>query len=422
MFLSLRLSYFAENDFLMNKDFIAGHLINADFFKYIKTNIATADVMKLILKSENCEFDKKFAVLQIECRNKYISKLPEILLNEKFLFPKTICGEQCTHETIAKLHASMFHPGENVLDMTMGLGIDTYYISKIVESVDAIEYDEQIAEIAEYNFRDIASNIKVYNSDSVEFIKSTSKQFSTIFIDPARRDANNKRMFGFHDCQPDVIDLLSTLREHSSRLIIKASPMLDIKKSIDELRYVSDIWIVAIKNSCKELLFVLDLKGNPTLQDVTIHTINYDKSIQEFDYMYDSTAEVSKYICENAITAGKILLEPNSCIIKGGRSEKLIEKYPMIEKISKNSHLFVSDSVVTDFPGRQFVIDNVIPFKDKNIKSLKSYKALNVSTRNFKLSAEQLKSKLGVKDGGENYLFGTTLSKGSMILVLCSKL
>lgn len=406
----------------MTTEYIAGHLINEDFYKYIRENIATTDVMKLILKSDKCDFDKKFAVLQIECRNKYATKLSEILSNEKYLFPKSICGEQCTHETIAKLHATLFRPGENVLDMTMGLGVDTYYISKIVDSVDAIEYDETIAQINEYNFRNIARNVRIYNDDSMNFLKSTDKHYSTIFIDPARRDANNKRMYGFHDCLPDVIELLPIIREHSSRLIIKASPMLDIKKSLEELTHVCDIWIVAIKNSCKELLYVLDFEKNTLYQDAVVHTINYDNSIQQFDFKIGDNAPSTCYAEDDALRPGTVLMEPNSCIIKGGKCDILSKKYPSIIKISANSHLFVSESLIDDFPGRQFVIEEIIPFKDKNIRKFKAtYKTLNVSTRNFKLTSEQLKSRLGVKDGGDKYLFGTTLSNGAMMLIMCRK-
>lgn len=401
---------------------VANHTISDSFFEYIRKNIDCNDTSRLILKREDVDFDKKFAVLQIECRNKTKTKLPEILKFEKYLFPKSISAEQCTPEQVAKFHGELFADCDTVLDMTMGLGVDSFYIAQNAKNVTSLEIDREIAEIGKFNFSHIALNVTVINADSIEYISQCSDFFSAIFIDPARRDANNKRMFGFADCMPNVIDLLPHIKRCTNRLIIKASPMLDISKSVLELKYVTDIWILGIKNSCKELLFSLNFLKSADNQAVDIHTINFDNITQRADFQHICQENAQHF--EFAVPSeGNILFEPNACIMKSGRTSQLLSLYPSLVKIDVSSHLFIVPDAkqAEELPGRCFIIEKVIPFKDKELKQLHEYKELNVTTRNFKLTAEQLKSRLRVKDGGNKYLFGTTLHNGNMVLLLCTK-
>ena len=169
------------------------------------------------------------------------------------------------------------------------------------------------------------------------------------------------------------------------------------------------------------MLFDLDLTQTPDNQNINIHTINFDSSIQRFDIPLSHITTGAKVHACPTLEPNRILLEPNASIMKSGMTNYLLEKFEGITKLDVCSHLFVSDAEIVDFPGRQFIIEQVIPFKDKLLKPLKSLKTLNVSTRNFRLSAEQLKARLGVKDGGEKYLFGTTLQNGQMVLIMCRR-
>lgn len=405
----------------MEPTVIATHLVNDNFFEYIDCNIGCTDCTRLILRNENVDFDKSFAIQQIDCRKRFQNKLPELLSNRRFLFPQKLSGEQCTHQDVAMLHAKLFSNTDDVLDMTMGLGVDSYYISKRAKSVTGIELNEEIASISKYNYAELAPNLQVINGDSVEYLNTCEKKYSAVFIDPARRDSVGKRTYGFRDCTPNVIDLLPSIAKITSRLVIKASPMLDITLSINELKQVKHIWIISIKNSCKELLFDLDLAQAPDNQNINIHTINFDSSIQRFDIPLSHITTGAKVHACPTLEPNRILLEPNASIMKSGMTNYLLEKFEGITKLDVCSHLFVSDAEIVDFPGRQFIIEQVIPFKDKFLKPLKSLKTLNVSTRNFRLSAEQLKARLGVKDGGEKYLFGTTLQNGQMVLIMCRR-
>lgn len=399
---------------------ITGHQVDDAMFHYIASN-RDADTYKLLLKDEpQLSFDKSFAILQIECRRKTCNKLSELLQHEHFLFPKEISAEQCTHEIVAKFHSSLLNCNEHVLDMTMGLGIDDYYIAKCVKSLTAIELDPAIAEVGRHNFSILAPNIKVIQGDSVEYLKTLdiNKHFDAIFIDPARRGEGGKRLYGFSDCQPDVLSSMPLIRQHCSKLFIKASPMLDVTQSIRDLgNSLTDVWAVSIKNECKELFFKLNFEQNSS--DVTFHAFNYDSNMWQ---RFSTSTNDFKPLISNAPITCNYLYVPNSSIMKLGCYDAVAHTYGA-PQIAQDSHLMVSDKVITDFPGRQFHILEIIPFKDREIKHLsKRISQANISTRNFRINTEALKKRLKVSDGGELYIFATTLATSESILILCKKL
>ena len=400
---------------------IAGHQVDDAMFDYIAHNF-DADTCKLLLKEEsNLSFDKSFAILQIECRRKCRDKIPELLKDPVFLFPKSISAEQCTHQAIAQFHASHIGPNENVLDMTMGLGIDDYYISMRARHVTAIELDSEIAAVGHYNLSRLRPNITVTEGDSVDYIKKLdiNEHFDVVFIDPARRDCNGKRLYGLADCKPNVLELLPYIKQHTSRLYIKASPMIDVSQSIRELgSSLSQVWAVSVRNECKELFFMLNFDSKPS--QISLHAINYDRQWQEFSCHHSPTTQS---VTTNTIVpvAGMHLYEPNASLMKLGCFDALATALD-VAPIAVNSHLYISTSLLPSFPGRKFVIVEVMSFNNKCIKQLSStHSQLNVSTRNFRLNAEQLKKRLKVKDGGNDYLFATTLSSGEQVLLLCKK-
>lgn len=391
--------------------------INDDFFKFVDSNIDCRDITALRLKNPaNFSFNLQFAITQIECRQRCKNKIANVLAEfPRLLFPKEISSEQCTASVVANLHASLFDASDVVLDMTCGLGIDALHIAKTGASVTALEIDPLIAAVAKHNFEQALPNFTVHNTDSVEFIANTNLHFTKIFIDPARRDGNNKRQFSLADCLPNVIDLLPDIKEHCSTLIIKLSPMVDISKLLTEVPCISDIYIVGIKNECKEILAVADFCAQ---HDVMIHTINFSTDgEQHFNFSLASPAPQCKFA--NPQPQG-FLLEPNACIMKSLAFNALAANYS-IAQIAQNSHLFLSDAKIEDFPGRQFIINDVIEFNGKTCKQFaKLYPQCNVATRNFKLRADELRSRLKTRDGGNIYVFGSTLSSGSQVLIVCS--
>lgn len=384
-----------------------------EMWGYVAAN-AGADTLKLMLKSEpDLPFDKRFAVMQIECRKKAKNKIPELLANERFLFPKAISAEQCTHQQVAQFHASLFQSTDSVLDMTMGLGVDSYYISQRVASLKAIELDEEIAAAGVHNYA-----FTVVNADSVTWLTQTDERFDAVFIDPARRGDGGARLYGLADCAPDVLSILPTIKAHAKRLYIKASPMIDVTQSMRDLApHLTDVWAVSVKNECKELFFEVDFSVE--CADVQLHALNFEAGgTQEF--AVDSAALVVEG-CYGSPSAGQYLYEPNASVMKIGAFAALTRQFPILQ-IAKNSHLYYSDDFVEDFPGRKFAIDSIIPFSGKEAKAVgKQHKQLNIATRNFRLSPDELKKRLKVRDGGDCYLFATTLANGEQVLLLTRK-
>ena len=394
---------------------------NNEFHKFINTHMS-CDTNKLRLKShKDCDFDVNYAILQIECKNRIKKKLPELFGKHNFLFPNTLSTEQCTAESIAKFHASLLSPNASVLDLTAGLCIDAYYISKSVKSVTALEINPETAIVSKFNMDTHTDNVTVICEDCNDFIKNTSQHYDVIFIDPARRGSNNKRLFGLSDCEPNVLELIPSIKKLTDTLYIKASPMLDITQSIKELNNkVSDIWVNGINNECKEVLFKIELNNNSEILSPNIHTFNFENdAVQHFSSVYSKNHVVS-FPCKTP-EVNEYLYEPNRCIMKAQVYDALESEYN-ISRIHNNSHLFVNEILTEDFPGRRFIITSIIPFKSNAIKSIsKSFPQINVSVRNFRLSAEELKKKLKVNDGGNNYLFGTTDKDNNAILLICKK-
>ena len=243
-----------------------------EMWGYVAAN-AGADTLKLMLKSEpDLPFDKRFAVMQIECRKKAKNKIPELLANERFLFPKAISAEQCTHQQVAQFHASLFQSTDS-----------SYYISQRVASLKAIELDEEIAAAGAHNYA-----FTVVNADSVAWLTQTDERFDAVFIDPARRGDGGARLYGLADCAPDVLSILPTIKAHAKRLYIKASPMIDVTQSMRDLApHLTDVWAVSVKNECKELFFEVDF--GVECADVQLHALNFEAGgTQEF--VVDSAA------------------------------------------------------------------------------------------------------------------------------------
>lgn len=406
--------------------------INDNFFTFIEEH-EDDDVEKLRLKRfSNHDFDTSFAITQIECRKKIRKKLPEIYGKKRFLFPSVLSTEQCTSEVVAKYHATIIGEVDSFLDMTGGLCIDDYYIADNVKELLSIEKNEHTADISRYNMSEMRKNISVISGDSAEYLRGDVRRYDAIYIDPARRGVNQSRMFGLSDCEPNIIPLLSLIKSHTDVLYVKASPMLDITQMLREVSDVTDIWVISLRNECKELFFKLDFALNKrfTIEESAdniyespkVHCINFvdENTMQELNYSYLRDKTTSDIIISDCVK--QYIYEPNASIMKANAFSEVCSRYK-VDKVAVNSHLFTSGELVHDFPGRIFQVEDVIPFKDNLLKkALKGIKRINVSVRNFKLTAEQLKKRLKVCDGGSKYLFGTTDAGGEMKVLLCSKI
>ncbi len=386
-------------------------MIDDNTLNWIELN-AKADASALRLKYAGDSL-KSFAILQIECRRKAASKLKETLACREFVFPTSLSAEQCTSDILADFHSSLAI-GDSVLDMTAGLCIDAFHIAKVGRKVTAIDMDERLTDAARHNAKVLGiHNFEAITADSTEWLAGNDRKFDTIFIDPARRGDGGKRIFALSDCAPDVVALLPLLKKRCSRLIVKASPMLDVSSVIASLGENTRIYVTGTPTECKELLAVVDFDttASPVIEAVTLS----DKTDSRFAFTpqeeKDSVPEYS--IPEN----GMYLLEPYPAVMKSGGFSVLSSRFG-VGKLDKNTHIYVSSSPKDEFPGENFEIIEVLPFGKAAIKSLHSkYPVLNVTARNFPMKPTELVKKLKIKEGGDLRLFAVR-ANGTPLLII----
>ena len=392
------------------------------------------DVRQLALQKFPDDVDKMLALNQIEARQLLSKKVPSWASNPDLLFPKHLSIEQCSSELTAKYKVSIIEGGDVFVDLTGGLGIDSYFLSEKFKTSYYVENQNELCELAEHNFEVLGRKITVVNSDAETFLNDlTSRRDNAcvvLYLDPARRDIYNRKMVSLHDCSPDVVDLVETHGRASQQFLIKASPMLDISLITNELQNISEIHIVSVKNECKEILikiepgfereikyFCVDLRQD--LQDFSsVISTGAKRSGEIFDFSESSeTSAFSKF----ATTIKHYLYEPNASIMKSG-AFKLISQRFGIEKLHVNSHLYTSDNLIPDFPGRIFEVVGFAPF-NKIIKKelLKDITEASVATRNFPLSANELRKSLNLKESDKNFVFGTTLVGEKKVVILAHR-
>ena len=303
------------------------------------------------------------------------------------------------------------------VDLTGGFGVDFSYIaSRLGMNSMYVERQAHLCEAAKENFERLGlKNAIVKNEDGIEVLHSL-KELKLIFIDPARRDDAGNKVVSLKDCTPDVTVLQEEMLSKADYVIIKLSPMLDWHRAISELSHVREVHIISVNNECKELLLVLSARnmgGN-----LRIYCVNDAQSFvcDEMD-MESSSVKIAPSTLEEML----YLYEPNASLMKAGCFGVLSDRYDA-RMLSKNSHLFVSQAPIEAFPGRSFRIIAVSSFNKKELKRhLSGITKANIATRNFPLSVAELRKRLKLKDGGETYIFATTLSDESHVLVITEK-
>lgn len=394
--------------------------LTEDFFLFIQKHI-NDNVHSLLLKKNKVDvsFDYNFAIEQIESRKKLKHKLPSWSENIRLVFPSKLAYEQASSETTSRYKQRLIK-GSSICDLTGGLGIDTFYLSQVSKQSTYVEINENYCRIAAHNFTELgASSIKIVNDNCEHYINISHCNFDTYYIDPARRSTENKRLYALSDCEPDITKIKDTILQKGKRLIIKASPMLDINASLQALGFVSEIHILSIKNECKELLFIIDketVDNNPRLICVNFTTNNKEQTyICRFDEEKESTPFMANEIFQ-------FLYEPNASIMKAGAFKSISLKYN-VNKLHTSSHLYTSTERINDFPGRVFEVIESLNFSKKAITTIyQKYPEANISTRNFPLSVETLRKKIKIKEGGNIYIFATTLFPANKKLIVCKKI
>lgn len=382
--------------------------------------------------SEICEFAGKGAVDSEFAKNEATCKKQQILTE----------SEENVNEIKEEPHEGDFSEETGFVDLTGGFGVDFSYIaSRLGVKSMYVERQAHLCEAAKENFGRLGlKNAIVKNGDGIEVLHSfaskkeaaasdslgitedqsqsllkTNLGLKLIFIDPARRDDAGNKVVSLKDCTPDVTLLQEEMLSKADYVIVKLSPMLDWHRAVSELNCVQEVHIISVNNECKELLLVLSAQNMGNLR---IYCVN---DAQSFVCEESDMEASSVKIAPSTLEEMQYLYEPNASLMKAGCFGVLSERYDA-RMLSKNSHLFVSRNPIAAFPGRSFRIIAISSFNKKELKRhLSGITKANISTRNFPLSVAELRKRLKLKDGGETYIFATTLSDESHVLVITEK-
>ncbi len=384
--------------------------MNKETINFIKEN-KTKNIHSLALSIHNFKgVDKKLALQQITGLQKIEKKVPTFYQNTQILYPIRLSLEQSSSEITAK-HKSQQISGNTLFDLTGGFGIDSYFLSQNFQKSIYIEQNKELCEIAKHNFKVLNNDkIEVINDTASSFLQNTELIADSIFIDPARRNQTGKKVYFLDDLEPNILQLKELIFSKTKRLMIKLSPMIDISVLREQLSEITEIHIVSIKNECKELIAIIDKTIN---KPFTIKTFNYtNNEIQKLEFKPEKELKI-----EYSQDIKKYIYEPNSAILKAN-AQDILSNIHKIEKLHKHSHIFTSNDCVSNFQGRCFEVEKVYEFNKKGIKEcISETKQANLSTRNLPLSVEKLKKRLKIKDGGEYYLFATTLLNEKTVLI-----
>ena len=344
---------------------------------------------------------------QVEGHERTADKLPTFAAIDDWWYPVRLSCEQCSSEATARYKASLCQPaGRSLLDLTGGYGVDTYFLSEHFDHTDYVEQNAELCRIATHNFA--AKPITIHHSTAEDFLASAG-QYDLIFLDPARRDSYGGKVFRLEDCTPNVVELLPALLTHGKRIMIKLSPMLDITQAVTTLSQVTwDIYVVAIKNEVKEVLLLSGGSGRITAIDLS-------KKEQAFTFTREEEINSEAINVRSTINSEAInyLYEPNAAILKAG-AYKLVAQRFGLRKLDVNTHLYTSETLVPDFPGRVF---KVLPLSE----GMGVGPQANVLVRNYPLTAEQLKKKLHLRDGGIAFVIGCRVA-GKPTIFLADRL
>ena len=388
------------------------------------------DIHQLALQSRNHgDVDMAVAVEQIAGWQKARTKIPSWAAATDIVYPAHLSMEQCSSEQTARYkqqvcrrllndYAEGHH--ESMTDLTGGFGVDFAALCSLFDKGIYIEQEANLCACARHNFKVLGLKQAIVKEDDCQEVLDALPHQELIYADPARRDLHGSRTFAIGDCTPDVLKLLVALLQKADILMLKLSPMLDWHHTLASLNgicpgSVREIHIVAVGNDCKELLVVLTshTSDNP----ITIYCVN-----DEHTTIFKDIPSPSLPIINDITTLkGKHLYEPHAAVMKAGCFAALAHDFG-VTALGQNSHLFVSDKNILDFPGRRFLIRAVSTMNKHMLRqNLDGMKKANITVRNFPMSVADLRKRLRLADGGDCYIFATTIGK-EHLLIICERL
>ena len=400
----------------------------ADFIRLHRLD----DVRALALKGDaNGKVDMAFALNQIQGWQTARQKLPSWAAADGIVYPPHLNMEQCSSEATARYKSECLasrHDLANatLIDLTGGFGVDFSIMSRAFANATYVERNTALVDVARHNFKVLGlANVTAVCADGTEFLHSLPQKtgegpLTVIYLDPARRDNNGKKVFRIEDCSPDIMGMRDALLSRADVIMIKFSPMLDWHMALSQLDHdvpaglgeiSHEVHIVSTKNECKELLIVMSRSQG---KSPTRIVCSNDGQLFQTSA---STCKPTLWQGDTEDAKGKCLLVPNASIMKAGVFGELSRQYG-IDMLDHDSHLYIKDGDLPEFPGRRFMIDRVSTMNKKDLrKALDGISQANVSARNFPLSADALRKRLKLKDGGDTYIFATTVGARHVVFV-----
>lgn len=386
--------------------------MNREFIDFVNAHNDEDTARLLLSASRYPAIDMTAAVQQIEGLRTAREKWPSLLACEEFVYPPRLNREQASSEITAQyktgipLTPSGSSPILAVADLTGGMGIDTMAFASVAKHVDYVERDPQLCALMEHNLKALGiENVTVHCADSMEYLRQLPKDSHTlIYIDPARRSASGRKVAAFEDCEPNILHHHELLLSHCRRLIVKASPMIDIDLASKQLAAVEEVHIVGVKGECKEVLFVCggEPEGEPKIvccnQRITNNRNNLTFTRSE------ETAAEGRY-CQHV---GRYLYEPDATLMKGGPFKLIAQRYG-VEQLGRNTHLYTAERRIDDFPGRVFEVLQEVKLSRREMATTLPEGRAHVVTRNYPVEAAMLQKQLGLKEGGERFVIATSV-------------
>ncbi len=379
--------------------------ISEEFHQFVQDHLEEDPALLLFRYHEKVGFDLKMAIQQIAARQKAAKKLPSWSKNLHLFFPASISVEQSSSEQTAVFKSEGLS-GNCFIDLTGGFGVDFFYLSRGYEKGVYCEQQDELYEIARHNLSTLhPDKFEFINGDGLEFLRKSELQFDLIYADPARRGSGNQKLYKLQDCEPNVVEAWTLLQRKSDHILLKVSPMLDLTQAWIELPDIQKITVVSVRNEVKELLLHWEKAkiGAPKM----ISVVDLESGTLPFEF--ESSAEERAH--SKFAEAGKYLIEPLAGILKAGAFNLFGERFNL-HKLERNSHLYTSDTLGENIPGRIFEVVQEISPKKQEVKALFPSGKINVICRNYSTGAEELKKKLGLKDGGDDFLIGTKTATG----------
>ena len=368
--------------------------------QFINANLNTDLHSLLLKKSPFPDVSMQEIVQQIKGKQVAQKKFP-FLLKDGIIFPPQLNLEQSSSDKTA-VYKSKILEGKKFIDLTSGFGIDAYYLSENFNDITLVEQNPELLQTVEHNWTVLGKKAKFINQKLESFLSENTEDFDVVYLDPARRDDQKNKVFLLEDLSPNILEIQEKLLSVSQQVVIKLSPLIDLKYLVSVLKNISRIDIIALKNDVKEIVVFLSKENSESIQ---CHCINLESGESDFPFQFGEEENASAEYAEPE----KFIYIPNNTLLKAGIFNFISQKFNL-KKLHPNSHIYTSNIRIDSFPGR------IIEMEVIDGKQIKKKGQFNIISKNYPLKPEEIKRKYGLKDGGNDYLIFTQSKKGKLIL------